>query len=84
MVMPGAQLQVMPNVIHLRFINNFCHIKHMFDNTIYIRIYRNKIIISHIENKHEIKVTPEKPFTTEHLRISNLSNAEATLKDGFR
>ncbi len=55
----------------------------MFENTIYIRLYRNKATIRHIENKRQIVVIPNKSFTTKRLLIGNFSNAETAIKDGI-
>ena len=56
----------------------------MFENTIYIRLNRNKVTIRHIETKKQVVIIPKKSFTTERLLIGDFSNAENAIKDGIR
>jgi len=58
--------------------------KGLFDNTVYIRVFKNKFHLRHIESKNEITVYPETPFTTERLIIGQFKNAEETLIEGIK
>jgi len=55
-----------------------------FDNTVYIRVYKNRFHIRHIESKNETIALPDKPFTTERLIIGQFKNAEIALREGFK
>ena len=57
--------------------------KGLFDNTVYVRVYKNKFHIRQIESKHETVAVPEHPFTTERLIIGQFKNAEKALIKGI-
>ena len=57
-------------------------IERLFRRTIYIKVYKNKFIIRHIENKKEISVSASEPFTTKRLLIGEFLEAENTLHKG--
>ncbi len=56
----------------------------ILDNTVYIKVYKNKFHIRHIESKNEIVALPEIPFTTERLIIGQFKNAEIALRKGCK
>lgn len=56
----------------------------LFENTAYIRVYKNKFRIRHIESKKEIVALPDIEFTTQRLLIGQFSIAEKTLRKGIR
>ena len=56
----------------------------MFENTIYLRIYKNRVIIRHIESKHQIVIHPEESFTTDRLIVGNFHKAEKAIKVGIK
>ncbi len=55
-----------------------------FSNTIYVRIYENKVHIRNINDRNEIELSTESPFTTERLLIGNFTVAQALLKKGLK
>jgi rod shape-determining protein MreB len=52
--------------------------------TIYVRLFRNKLRLRSIEAGTEIEVSPSAPFTSQRLLIGDFLAAERTLKDGLR
>ncbi|MCH9699275.1 MAG: 1-pyrroline-5-carboxylate dehydrogenase [Gammaproteobacteria bacterium] len=55
----------------------------LFVNTAYIRVYKNKFRIRHIQSKTEIVALPDTEFTTQRLLLAQFSIAEKTLLKGI-
>jgi hypothetical protein len=53
-------------------------------NTIYIRIYENRVHIRNIDDRKEIELSAASPFTTERLLIGNFTAAQTLLKKGIK
>jgi rod shape-determining protein MreB len=53
-------------------------------NTIYIKIYENRVHIRNIEDGKEIALSSESPFTTERLLIGIFTVAKALLTKGIK
>lgn len=58
--------------------------KGVFDNTVYVRVYKNRFRLRHIESQKDIILNAEQPFTTERLIIGQFKNAEKTLIQGIK
>ena len=56
----------------------------LFSNTIYIRIYENRVHIRNIDDRKEIELTTTSPFTTERLLIGNFTVAQTLLTKGVK
>jgi rod shape-determining protein MreB len=53
-------------------------------NTIYVRIYENRVHIRNIDDRKEIELTASSPFTTERLLVGNFTVAQTLLKRGLK
>ncbi|RJR18757.1 MAG: hypothetical protein C4581_06080 [Nitrospiraceae bacterium] len=53
-------------------------------NTIYVRIYENRVHIRNIDDRNDIELSSESPFTSERLLIGNFSAAQTLLKKGLK
>ena len=53
-------------------------------NTIYVKIYENRIHIRNINDKKEIELTSTLPFTSERLLIGNFTVAQTLLTKGIK
>ena len=53
-------------------------------NTIYIRIYENRVNVRNIDDRKEIELTSDSAFTTERLLIGNFTVAQTLLKKGLK
>jgi rod shape-determining protein MreB len=52
--------------------------------TIYVRIYENRIHIRNIDDRKEIELSAESPFSTRRLLIGNFTVAQTLLKKGLK
>lgn len=52
----------------------------MFESTVYVKVWKNRLWARHIENALSGEVTVTKPFTTTRLLVGEFSVAEAALK----
>jgi len=53
-------------------------------NTIYVRIYENRVHIRNTDDRNEIELTASSPFSTERLLVGNFSVAQTLLKKGLK
>ena len=53
-------------------------------NTIYVKIYENRIHIRNIDDRKEIELSATSPFTTERLLIGNFTVAQTLLTKGIK
>ena len=53
-------------------------------NTIYVKIYENRIHIRNIDDRKEIELSAASTFTTERLLIGNFTVAQTLLKKGIK
>ncbi len=53
-------------------------------NTIYVKIYENRIYIRNINDRKEIELSAESPFSTERLLIGNFTVAQTLLTKGIK
>ncbi len=53
-------------------------------NTIYVRIYENRVHVRNIDDRNEIDLSSETPFSTERLLVGNFSIAQTLLKKGLK
>lgn len=53
-------------------------------NTIYVRIYENRVYVRNIDDRNEIDLSAESPFSTERLLIGNFSAAQTLLKKALK
>ncbi len=56
----------------------------LYSNTIYIKIYENRIYIRNIDDRQEIELSASLPFSTERLLIGNFTRAKALLIKGIK
>ncbi len=54
------------------------------NNTVYIKIYENRVFIRNIDDRKEIELTSTSPFTTERLLIGNFTAIQTLLKKGLK
>ncbi len=52
----------------------------MFDNFIYIKVYKNKMSVRHINTGNEVTESSNIPFTSQRILVGNFMVAEAFLK----
>ncbi len=53
-------------------------------NTIYVKIYENKINIRNVNDRKEIELSATSPFSTERLLIGNFMVAQTLLTKGIK
>ncbi len=53
-------------------------------NTIYIKIYINRVHIRNIDDQKEIELTTTTPFTSERLLIGNFTVIQSLIKKGLK
>ncbi|HDH12595.1 MAG TPA: 1-pyrroline-5-carboxylate dehydrogenase [Nitrospirae bacterium] len=56
----------------------------LLSNTIYIKIYENRVYIRNIDDRKEIELSSTSPFTTERLLIGNFTVAQTLLIKGIK
>ncbi len=59
-------------------------INRLFSGTIYVKVYKNRFYIRHIEEKSDVVVSSPEPFSTTRLLIGEFSKAQNALKEGIR
>lgn len=52
-------------------------------NTLYVKIYKNRIRVNHIQRNREVSERSVSPFTTQRLLVGNFSVAERLLKSAL-
>jgi MreB/Mbl protein len=52
----------------------------MFDHFIYVKIYKNKMTVRHINSNKEMTESTDIPFTTQRLLVGDFTVAEQFLK----
>jgi MreB/Mbl protein len=52
----------------------------MFDHFIYVKIYKNKMTVRHINSNKELTESTDVPFTTQRLLVGDFTVAEQFLK----
>lgn len=55
-----------------------------FSNTVYVKVYPNRIELKHIESGNGAVEVAREPFTTRRLLVGNFTSAIATMADGMR
>ncbi len=55
-----------------------------FNSTIHVRIYRNRFLLRHIQQKTDLDVSASEPFTTDRLLVGQFSSAEKLLKASIK
>lgn len=54
-----------------------------FANTLYVKVFANRIELKHIESGKGVVEVAQKPFTTQHLLVGNFTSATATMIRGM-
>jgi hypothetical protein len=54
------------------------------DNTIYIKIYENRVHVRSIDDRKEIELSAETPFTTERLLVGTFTVAKTLFTKGVK
>lgn len=53
-------------------------------NTLYIKVYRDRLELQHIESGNSISANALKPFTTTRLLVGQFNEADELLKNAFK
>ena len=59
-------------------------IERLFANTVYIKIFLNRIELKHVESGKVVVEVPQKPFATQRLLVGNFTSASETLNRGMK
>lgn len=62
----------------------FKKLQNLFTSNIYVKVYKNKLVVKNLDEGNEVILTAVKPFTTERLLIGDFSNAEKLLKEALK
>jgi len=73
-------------IVHAGFsvilLKEICNMQ--LGNLVYVRIYENRIHVRNIDDRNEIELSTESPFSTERLLVGNFTAAQTLLKKGLR
>ena len=59
-------------------------LRDLFTTSIYVKVYKNKLIVKNLDENKEVALTAVNPFTTERLLIGEFANAEQLLKEALK
>jgi len=59
-------------------------IRNLFTTTVYVKVYKNKILVKNVVNNNEVTLSAVEPFTTSRLLIGEFVNAENILKEALK
>lgn len=55
-------------------------LRDLFKSNVYVKVYRNKLVVKSLKNNNEIVTSATEPFTTTRLLVGDFNNAEKLLK----
>ncbi len=58
--------------------------RNLFNETLYVKVFKNRFQIRHVERKIEIQSSALEPFTTTRLLIGEFTKSQQVLKAGLK